>query len=120
MPSRNAPNVANTFSCGSWVANDSPSVISAEACSSMLISNRCVGWTSSAAFPNFVDGFRSHDTKKQRSANFFATGQVVHVEHALDQTQRVAETHQRPGHDDARVQRDVVFLRERYNFGVDA
>ena len=73
MPSMNAANVANTLSCGRSAANDRPSVISVAACSWMLISNEWPGGTSAAALPSFVEGLRSHDTKKHCDGYFFAT-----------------------------------------------
>ncbi len=73
MPSKNAAKVAKTLSCGSRLLNDRPSAISAAACSWMLISNRWSRVTRPAALPSFVDGSRSHDTKKQLAGCFFAT-----------------------------------------------
>ena len=73
MPSKNAAKVANTFNCGSRLLNDRPLVMSAAACSWMLISNRWSRGTRPAALPSFVDGSRSQDTKKQLSGCFRAT-----------------------------------------------
>ena len=72
MPSMNAANVANTFNCGFMLENERPLVSSVAACSWMLISIEWPAGSMSAALPNLVDGFRSHDTKKQFCGYFFA------------------------------------------------
>src|SRR5258708_24126072 len=73
MPSRNAPNVEKTLTCGLRLLYERPSVSSVAACSSMLISYEWVFGISATAFARRVDGFRSADTTNTWFGYFLAT-----------------------------------------------